>query len=174
MSDTAQRRYEINIVAQVATPFPMPAERLADAVSALLEREGVAPGASVSIVLADDATVRALNQQYRGIDRPTDVLSFRAEASGLPAEPELGDLIIALPYLERQAEAEGHAFADELLLAVIHGTLHLLGYDHDSPSSQDRMWTLQAEALAAAGVTLTVPRYEFDADAPGDVGQEGS
>jgi probable rRNA maturation factor len=102
------------------------------------------------------------------VDAPTDILSFPAEPlPDLPPEladlndepPYLGDLIIAYPYTRRQAEDSGHALEDELVLLVIHGTLHLLGYDHDTPDNEERMWSAQAELLAEAGVSIQVPRF---------------
>lgn len=166
MSDS---RFEINLMIEMETAHPVPEARLAAAIRWLLTRENAPPDSGLSVVLTGDETVRALNRDYRGIDRPTDVLSFPAEAGESPDDPGyLGDLVIAAPYLARQAEAEGHVFADELLLAVIHGTLHLLGYDHDSPASQETMWAIQAEALAAAGIPIVVPRFSFDDSTGGD------
>ena len=150
----------INLVVQVEPPEPVPVERLEAAIRWLLEHEGAAPDASLSLVLSDDETVHDLNRQYRGVDAPTDVLSFTVEHDApFEDDTDLGDLIIAVPYLARQAKAQGHTFADELLLAAIHGTLHLLGYDHDTRENEDAMWTIQAQALAAAGVQIDVPRF---------------
>lgn len=150
----------INVVVQVEPPEPLPMERLEAAVRWLLEHEGASPGASLSLVLSDDETVHGLNRQYRGVDAPTDVLSFPVEHDApFEDDTDLGDLIIAVPYLARQAEGQGHTFADELLLAAIHGTLHLLGYDHDTRENEDAMWAVQARALAVAGVQIDVPRF---------------
>jgi len=150
----------INLVVQVEPPEPVPVERLEAAIRWLLEHEGAAPDASLSLVLSDDETVHGLNRQYRGVDAPTDVLSFPVEHDApFEDDTDLGDLIIAVPYLARQAKAQGHTFADELLLAAIHGTLHLLGYDHDTRENEDAMWTIQAQALAVAGVQIDVPRF---------------
>lgn len=150
----------INLVVQVEPPEPVPVDRLEAAIRWLLQRENVTPDSSLSIVLSDDETVRALNQQYRGVDAPTDVLSFPVEtAAPFEDASDLGDLIIAVPYLAHQATAQNHTFADELILAVIHGTLHLLGYDHDSREREDAMWNVQAEALAVAQVQIDVPRF---------------
>lgn len=162
-------RFEINLMIEIETAQPVPEARLTAAIRWLLAREDAPPESGLSVVLTSDEAVRALNQEYRGIDRPTDVLSFSAEAGGLPDDAGyLGDLVIAAPYLARQAAAEGHAFADELLLAVIHGTLHLLGYDHDTPANQEIMWAIQAEALEAAGVPIAVPRFFFDESPDGE------
>jgi len=161
----------INFVVQMKPPERIPRTRLEQAVRWLVDRLGVS-GATLSIVLTDDETVRALNRQYRSMDVPTDVLSFAAVSEDRTGEEaDLGDLIIAVPYVARQAAAQGHTFSDELLLAAIHGTLHLLGFDHDSAQHEQAMWALQAEALAAADVHIEVPRF-FEDDAPLDEREE--
>jgi probable rRNA maturation factor len=98
---------------------------------------------TVSIALVSDRLVRVLNQRYRGIDRPTDVLSFPAvnwpqsaqnKASALPASSAakfLGDIVIARGVARRQARQAGHSEATELKVLALHGLLHLLGYDHE-------------------------------------------
>jgi probable rRNA maturation factor len=115
----------------------------------------------MSIVITDDDKIQQLNRQFRGVDSPTDVLSFPDEPVPGEAEPYLGDLVLSLPYIQRQAAAEGHTLSDELVLGVVHGTLHLLGYDHDTPDNQNRMWAKQAEALLELGVNIIVPQFEF-------------
>jgi probable rRNA maturation factor len=102
------------------------------------------------------------------VDAPTDVLSFPADQPLIPdeedPEPYLGDLVLALPYIQRQAQSEAHSLDDELILAVIHGTLHLLGYDHDSAENQAEMWAVQSEALQTLGVAISVSLFTFDDD----------
>jgi len=108
----------------------------------------------VSVVFTDDETVSDLNLRYRQIDGPTDVLSFSAiePAPGFvvapDAAPYLGDIVIAVPYSRQQAAALGRSLDDELRLLVVHGVLHLLGYDHASPEEEARMWARQDEILA--------------------------
>jgi probable rRNA maturation factor len=141
-----------------------PTQRVRDAIHNLLKEHQVQPGTGLTIVLTGDERVQRLNAQYRGVDSPTDVLSFPAESP--PAEfegepPYLGDLIIAFPYTARHAEEAGHSLDDEFVLLAIHGTLHLLGYDHDNAESQEAMWAKQEKALAAAGVAIEVPRFTF-------------
>ena len=141
-----------------------PTGRVIDAIHNVLVRHEVEEGTAVTAVITDDEHVRSLNAEFRGVDAPTDILSFPADP--LPEEiegeaPYLGDLIIAYPYTLHEAAEAGHDIADELVLLVIHGTLHLLGYDHDNEEHQDRMWAEQAEALAAAGVAVEVPRFTF-------------
>lgn len=154
----------INVVVQVQPPAPIPRGQLEQTIRWLLGRVGM-PDAMLSVVLTGDETVQALNRQYRDVDAPTDVLSFAAASDELSDERgDLGDLIVAVPYLARQAAALNHTFEDELLLAVVHGTLHLLGYDHDSRERERAMWALQAEALAVANVQLEVPRFFEDGE----------
>lgn len=128
------------------------------AVEATLRRENVA-SAGVSLMVAGDDLLHQLNLEYRGIDGPTDVLSFsaREDAEGAAGKfvtaPEalefLGDVVISLPYAARQAEAAGHSTARELHLLAIHGTLHLLGYDHATEEEEAVMWARQDEILAS-------------------------
>lgn len=90
---------------------------------------------TVTVVVASDGTVRRLNRRWRGIDRPTDVLSFPADegagerAAGPPRH--LGDIVIASGVAARQAREHGHAPGLELRVLALHGFLHLVGYDHD-------------------------------------------
>jgi probable rRNA maturation factor len=156
--------YHVNIQQQLDAPIDQ--ARLAEAVRWVLHAHDVSPGTGLTLVIGDDATIRRLNRQYRGLDKPTDVLSFPAEPPPIPEPaPYLGDLILAWPYIQRQAEAEGHTAGDELVLAVVHGILHLLGYDHDTPARQARMWTAQANALQALDIDIEVPLFSFDDDA---------
>jgi probable rRNA maturation factor len=124
------------------------------------------PGAcALSVVIAEDAAVAALNTQFRGIDAPTDVLSFPADTPPVrqPDDPVyLGDLVIAFPYASAQAAREGHALMDSLSLLVVHGTLHLLGYDHDCAEARQTMWAAQEAALVTLGLSpQLVPALEF-------------
>jgi probable rRNA maturation factor len=95
----------------------------------------------VHVLLAGDATLRRLNRTFRGIDKPTDVLSFPAGAStaffGEPEGPELtGDLAISLETAARQAARFGHTLRDEVRILLLHGVLHLAGFDHESDSGE--------------------------------------
>jgi len=109
----------------------------------------------VTVVITDDAQSQSLNSDYRGVDAPTDVLSFASQENSsdgpddtliLPPElmaemnAYLGDLIIAYPYTERQAAKYGNSIEAELRLLAVHGTLHLLGYDHSTPEEEQVMW----------------------------------
>jgi probable rRNA maturation factor len=85
---------------------------------------------TVSIALVSDQRVRALNRRYRGVDRPTDVLSFPTQNRS-PADGFLGDIVIARGVARRQARELGHPETTELKVLALHGLLHLLGYDHE-------------------------------------------
>ncbi len=153
--------YDLNVQVLIHNDLSLPVDRLEKAVEWVLRAHDIAPGTGVSVVITDDDEIQQMNRQYRGVDAPTDVLSFPDEPLPGEAEPYLGDLILSLPYIQRQAAAENHTLSDELALAVIHGTLHLLGYDHDTRAHQDLMWARQAEALRAWDVQIVVPRFEF-------------
>jgi probable rRNA maturation factor len=127
-------------------------ERLA---SRALELEHVATPAELSIMLADDPTVRELNREYRSTDAETDVLSF-AQSDGDPftqpdgTAPHLGDVIISVDTARRQAAEAGIALEDEVSHLVVHGILHLLGYDHGVAAEAAIMQAHEDAILGAA------------------------
>lgn len=122
---------------------------LREAVQAVLDAESVV--GDVTVLITDDDVITDLNRRFLGVDGPTDVLSFPAqnEESGfvLPPDfvsaPYLGDIIIALPYTQRQARRLNRPLVDELMLLVVHGALHLLGYDHAASDEKAEMWARQ-------------------------------
>ena len=112
----------------------------------------VRPGrrdAELSIVLADDAFQQHLNRDWRGQDKPTNVLSFPA---GLSAGGHLGDVVLAHETVRREAERDGKAFAHHVAHLVVHGILHLLGYDHGTEAEARDMEALEVEILARLAV----------------------
>jgi probable rRNA maturation factor len=115
---------------------------LRQAIEATLQHEGVKPRAvEVSIALVDDAAIQALNKQYRGIDQPTDVLSFTQEGEmAIPGAPKLlGDIVISVDTAARQAHAGDRSLDEEAAQLAIHGLLHLLGYDDVTPEGYEKM-----------------------------------
>ncbi len=114
------------------------------------------PDGELTLVITTDEEMAELNQQYRAVEGPTDVLSFPAQdpTPGFVSAPEmaayLGDIVIALPFTRRQAAELGRSLRDELRLLAVHGVLHLLGYDHAEPEAEAAMWARQDAILALA------------------------
>ncbi|MGH7122804.1 MAG: rRNA maturation RNase YbeY, partial [Stellaceae bacterium] len=108
----------------------------------------------VSVVLADDALLRRLNRQWRRIDAATNVLSFPSLDQELPPRAPflLGDVVVAYETVSREAQEQGKELADHLRHLVVHGVLHLLGYDHDEPGEAEQMEALETQVLARLGV----------------------
>lgn len=133
-------------------PAPLVREAIAAVLTRLEFGEGIA--SEVSVTLADDAGVRVLNREWRGKDRPTNILSFPMTAlrPGHRPGPLLGDLILARETCAREARDEGKSPADHFRHLLVHGTLHLLGYDHESDEEADAMEALEIEILAGLGV----------------------
>ena len=132
-----------------------------NAVSATLVHEEFPYAAEVSVTLTDNEYIHTLNREYRGVDRPTDVLSFPLYENGEFCEEEctpvatLGDIVISLERVREQAEEIGNSFLKELAFLTVHSTLHLLGYDHErSPEEDELQCSLQkkiTESLAISG-----------------------
>ena len=126
-------------------------------------------GLTLAILVVNDDELLRYNRMFRQQDAPTDVLSFavhegstlsREMPDALAAEldADLGDLLLAFPYAYRQSVRYGHSLAAELQLLVVHGTLHLLGYDHDTESRQAEMWRKQTEILSSLTDEDLTPR----------------
>ena len=110
-------------------------------------------GAEVSVLLASDGQVRELNRIWRGQDKPTNVLSFPAsDQAKLAQAPMLGDIVIAFETVAREARDEGKTFTDHFSHLVVHGFLHLVGFDHDDDAAATRMENLEREVLAGLGI----------------------
>lgn len=113
----------------------------------------------VSVTLVDNDTIHQLNREHRGVDKPTDVLSFsQLEGEDEIEVPEgetlpLGDIVISLERCQEQAEDYGHSFDRELGFLVAHGMLHLLGYDHQTPEDEAAMMAKTEEILGELGLT---------------------
>ncbi len=135
---------------------------LKEAVAAALQQQGqVEKDIELTLVLTGDARLRKLNQQFRGVDKSTDVLSFAD--GGQDAESGrryLGDVIISVPRARSQARAAGHSLAAELQLLAVHGVLHLLGHDHGQPAQRRRMWAAQDEILHNLGLPILSAEME--------------
>jgi probable rRNA maturation factor len=132
------------------------AEILAErAILASAEACGVALGekAEVSVQLVDDEQIRALNARWRGLDKPTNVLSFpAASVERLAAAPLLGDIVVAYETTRREADDGRIAFSDHFAHLVVHGFLHLVGFDHQSADEAEKMEALETRVLAGLAI----------------------
>jgi probable rRNA maturation factor len=111
--------------------------------------------AEVSVLLTDDAGIAELNRLYRGREGPTDVLSFaQREGEGAdPEDPVLGDIVISIERARAQAAEYGHSVAREVGFLAVHGLLHLLGYDHETPEEEAVMMARTEAILSPLGLT---------------------
>jgi probable rRNA maturation factor len=132
----------------------------AGVIAAAAKESGVSlrPGAEVSALFCDDAFIRKLNREWRGIDRPTNVLAFpaagRAEKRGRPQDSPalLGDIVIAYETAAAEAAAAGLPLRDHTAHLLVHGFLHLLGYDHEEPAGAEAMEAVERAVLASLGI----------------------
>ncbi len=159
MNRELRQQYWIDV--QVESEWPADAESLHRAALATLIHQD-APPVEVAVVISGDETLRELNRRYRDVDAPTDVLAFPNEARGpfvgVGGQPRyLGDVIISYPRAEEQAAQAGHSVLAELQLLVVHGVLHLLGYDHQTEPERVQMWATQEAILTALGVQVNLP-----------------
>jgi probable rRNA maturation factor len=142
--------YQIDIeINSTHTQIPS-AENIQRWVSVVLESEALTE-ADVSVYIVDEAESQALNLQYRGQDKPTNVLSFPAD---IPAEvgiPLLGDLVICAPVIAREAQEQNKHADAHWAHMFIHGTLHLLGYDHIENDAAETMEALETTLMAQLG-----------------------
>lgn len=143
------RRFEVDVSVESAPPAIDP-RRAAALLRRLAARLRVSH-ASVGVLLSDDARLRELNRRFRGKNRATDVLSFPAGEEGTaPGTPRhLGDIVISSAMSRRQAARRGHTASTEARILLIHGFLHLLGYDHETDDGEMEMLerTLRWEVL---------------------------
>ncbi|MHB1293823.1 MAG: rRNA maturation RNase YbeY [Anaerolineae bacterium] len=135
-----------------ASAQQVPVEDLTRLVERVLAHQQQPDGTGITLVVTDDEHLRALNHTYNDTDSATDVLSFSAqegEAFVTPDElgPYLGDIIISFERAKAQAEERGLPVERELALLVVHGCLHLIGYDHAEEDERQVMWALQDELL---------------------------
>lgn len=127
---------------------------------AALAALGLGP-CELSLALVGDEEMRSLNREWRGKDRPTDVLAFpQAEPGEASPGGLLGDVVVSVPTALRQAAARGHGADEEIRTLLVHGILHLLGHDHErSPSDARRMFRIQREVVATISASAAaVPR----------------
>ena len=127
----------------------------------VLDTMGVSPLAELSVLAVDEGAMTALHEQYLGLPGPTDVLAFPQDdviAKGVPEDVEdqpealLGDVVLCPAYAARSAKQQGHTLAVELDVLLVHGILHLLGYDHAEPEEEREMFEKQRVLLQSWGV----------------------
>ena len=125
---------------------------VARAVTAAVAESGriVAAGAELSVVLCDDAFIQVLNRDWRDKDKPTNVLSFPADPSARAVT--LGDIVVAYETSAHEATAEGKTLRDHFSHLIVHGVLHLLGYDHETDPEAEAMEALEVRALTTLGI----------------------
>ena len=149
MSPAPKRRGEMPTVdIQVQSPRwgaqPLAEDTVRQAIFTAADMLSTA-GGEVSIVLTDDSHMQQLNRQWRGIDKPTNVLSFPAAAA---AGGMLGDIVIAYETLARECEDEERLFPHHLAHLAVHGFLHLAGYDHQTDTEAEAMEALESKIMA--------------------------
>jgi probable rRNA maturation factor len=114
--------------------------------------EQVGGGSSVAVLVCGDDEIREYNRRFAGEDHTTDVLSFPASVAPGATEPELGDIILSLDRVRDQAASAGHSLEREAATLVVHGFLHLLGYDHGNVADKRNMFSRTDAILAEAGL----------------------
>ncbi|TPI36409.1 rRNA maturation RNase YbeY [Mesorhizobium sp. B3-1-6] len=140
-----------------AGAWPAEAEltRLVDrAVAAAFAETGAGGASELSVVFSDDAHIRTLNAEWRGKDKPTNVLSFPAFSfpKGGKLPPMLGDIVLASGTVAREAALEDKPIEDHITHLVIHGLLHLLGHDHETDAEAEEMEAIERAALARLAI----------------------
>jgi len=150
----------VNVLFADEQDDPIVTDELLRLAELVLEEEGLESETGVSLVLIDELEMTELNEAHMGKQGPTDVLSFPIEASSPGTPPmrspggppiELGDVFIAPTVVRDNAERHGAAFEDELSLMVVHGLLHLLGWDHEIEDEAIRMEARESELLGLVG-----------------------
>jgi len=182
--------YEVFAADEQLVPIPLP--ELVDLARESLAALGVAPDAVTNLLLVDPDSMQSLNEQFRGKDEPTDVLSFPMDDEALPGAERpartrpggsedvpliLGDLVICPEIAQMQADLGGWKFADELALLTVHGILHLCGYDHEEESDALVMEAKEAELLdtfwSGANARRTRDAADFDVHAHAATSRSG-
>ena len=132
--------------------------QLERSVLAAFNHQGISPDSDLTILVDDDQRIQKLNNEFLSIDAPTDVLAFPAGFT----DPDtghnyLGDVIISFPQAKSEATKRGHPLEAEIQLLVVHGVLHLLGYDHLEPEDKEIMWSAQSQILSQLNAQISVP-----------------
>lgn len=139
--------YIVDILHQAGSWPKAVEEIIQNSVNTTLNHLEIDDGSEISIVLTDDAHIRTLNRDYRHKDKPTNVLSFPQDLGDM-----LGDVILALETLQRESLEQEKTFEQHLTHLTVHGTLHLLGYDHENDEDAAEMESLEIKILALLGI----------------------
>jgi probable rRNA maturation factor len=149
---------EINILIEEGIEAEAGADWLQRVVDNSLLAENMPPHVEISLVVTGQERMQELNRQYRGQDRPTDVLSFAMsessedEPAAFIGPPDgllhLGEIIVSYPQSVIQAQEHGHSIKKEMAILIIHGVLHILGYDHEKPDMEAKMLAREKDILA--------------------------
>ncbi len=134
----------------------LPRAEAARAAAAVARALRLKQDARVSVAFVGERDIRRLNAQYRGKDCVTDVLSFPLEGEDAEEEPVLGEILLCYPQARRQAEERGHSARQETMFLLVHGLLHLFGFDHETPKDAARMFPLQTRILEGLGVPARI------------------
>jgi probable rRNA maturation factor len=153
---------EVRVEKPFNTQVSTEPEAIRQAAERTLLLQGVAEPCELVVLVTDDETVRKLNQRHRGVEAPTDVLAFPNAAGGpfvdAPGLPRyLGDVIVSFPRARAQATETAGDVCGELQLLVVHGILHLLGYDHQTGAERTSMWRAQQMVLDDLQVEVRIP-----------------
>ncbi|MBX6326980.1 MAG: rRNA maturation RNase YbeY [Pseudolabrys sp.] len=140
---------DIRIASPLWNREPRSASTVRKAIVAAAHLAAVSAPGDISVLLSDDEELRALNRRWRGIDKPTNVLSFPAADGPVPRG---GDIAIAFETLQRESQMEGKPFQHHLAHLAVHGFLHLLGYDHHTDSDAEVMESLERDSLARLAI----------------------
>jgi probable rRNA maturation factor len=152
---------EIDYIDETGELAPEQVQQILQLLQLAAKREAVTGDSELSLTFVDNEKIHEINREYRGIDRPTDVISFALEENtegemeiiGQDMPRVLGDIIISIPRAKQQAEEYGHSFMRELGFLAVHGFLHLLGYDHGTKEEEQQMFSRQEEILQEFGLT---------------------
>lgn len=150
---------KFDIVNDYGALEPVWLERLEEILPLYAEQEGLPDGLVIGLTFCDDDAIRAINAEYRGIDRATDVLSFPLYERDDEIElfddelSPFGDIVLSVPHAIAQAEEYGHSVEREVCYLVVHGLMHLAGYDHIEPEDKSEMRAEEETLLNKVGVT---------------------
>ena len=132
-------------------------KRLKQAILATLDCVGLPENSELTVQLSTEEVIKKLNFKFLGVDAPTDVLAFPSgDINPETEKPYLGDVIISFSRAQKQADEGAHSIEQELELLVVHGTLHLLGFDHADEHSKSKMWLVQQQILDNLGCKINL------------------